>query len=288
MKRSCARRRAACTLTRTRTTSTLSTRMSTVRVGLPVYVSAYVPVFIVCICVFVWLGSQCLASSAPLRNLLDAPTALAACCVFDLCHEYILYLYFRLCAFVYLYLYLNCASWRRRLVYWHACVYMVLCAPRWRGWWRGLCARVCVRSGATFLSADDLRINMWHLDNTETAFSARARAQACLFVAPVTARAHVCALPPPPRAMCGVRCIRRRVSAFSRAVPRPRVHTPARADVVDIKPANMEELTEVITAAEFHPSHVRACRCCCCCCICAGVCVRALSRASFCGISCMW
>jgi serine/threonine-protein phosphatase 2A regulatory subunit B len=24
-------------------------------------------------------------------------------------------------------------------------------------------------------------------------------------------------------------------------------------DVVDIKPANMEELTEVITAAEFHP-----------------------------------
>lgn len=26
-------------------------------------------------------------------------------------------------------------------------------------------------------------------------------------------------------------------------------------DVVDIKPVNMEELTEVITAAEFHPSH---------------------------------
>ena len=24
-------------------------------------------------------------------------------------------------------------------------------------------------------------------------------------------------------------------------------------DIVDIKPANMEELTEVITAAEFHP-----------------------------------
>lgn len=29
------------------------------------------------------------------------------------------------------------------------------------------------------------------------------------------------------------------------------VHT----DIVDIKPANMEELTEVITAAEFHPEH---------------------------------
>ena len=25
-------------------------------------------------------------------------------------------------------------------------------------------------------------------------------------------------------------------------------------DIVDIKPSNMEELTEVITAAEFHPS----------------------------------
>ena len=39
------------------------------------------------------------ASSAPLRDLLDAPTALAACCGFDLCHKYILYLY--------LYLYLT-------------------------------------------------------------------------------------------------------------------------------------------------------------------------------------
>ena len=27
-----------------------------------------------------------------------------------------------------------------------------------------------------------------------------------------------------------------------------------RLDIVDIKPANMEELTEVITAAEFHPT----------------------------------
>jgi hypothetical protein len=29
----------------------------------------------------------------PLRDLLDAPTALTACCGFDLCHKYILYLY---------------------------------------------------------------------------------------------------------------------------------------------------------------------------------------------------
>ncbi|XP_030878544.1 serine/threonine-protein phosphatase 2A 55 kDa regulatory subunit B beta isoform-like [Leptonychotes weddellii] len=30
---------------------------------------------------------------------------------------------------------------------------------------------------------------------------------------------------------------------------------PPVPDIVDIKPANMEELTEVITAAEFHPHH---------------------------------
>ncbi len=39
------------------------------------------------------LDAQCRASSAPLRDFLDAPTALAACCGFDLCHKYILYLY---------------------------------------------------------------------------------------------------------------------------------------------------------------------------------------------------
>lgn len=49
--------------------------------------------------------------------------------------------------------------------------------------------------GETYLSADDLRINLWNIDVTGQCFN-----------------------------------------------------------VVDIKPANMEELTEVITAAEFHPS----------------------------------
>ena len=29
----------------------------------------------------------------------------------------------------------------------------------------------------------------------------------------------------------------------------------ARTDIVDIKPVNMEELTEVITSSEFHPVH---------------------------------
>lgn len=47
----------------------------------------------------------------------------------------------------------------------------------------------------TYLSADDLRINLWHLEITDQCFN-----------------------------------------------------------IVDIKPANMEELTEVITAAEFHPT----------------------------------
>ena len=32
-----------------------------------------------------------------LCDLLDAPTALAACCGFDLCHKYILYLYLYFC-----------------------------------------------------------------------------------------------------------------------------------------------------------------------------------------------
>ncbi|XP_078116725.1 serine/threonine-protein phosphatase 2A 55 kDa regulatory subunit B beta isoform isoform X1 [Sander vitreus] len=48
----------------------------------------------------------------------------------------------------------------------------------------------------TYMSADDLRINLWHLDITDRSFN-----------------------------------------------------------IVDIKPVNMEDLTEVITAAEFHPHH---------------------------------
>lgn len=48
----------------------------------------------------------------------------------------------------------------------------------------------------TYLSADDLRINLWHLDITSESFN-----------------------------------------------------------IVDVKPLNMDELNEVITAAEFHPSH---------------------------------
>eukprot|EP00252_Welwitschia_mirabilis_P012345 TRINITY_DN27365_c0_g1_i2.p1 TRINITY_DN27365_c0_g1~~TRINITY_DN27365_c0_g1_i2.p1 ORF type:complete len:371 (-),score=62.55 TRINITY_DN27365_c0_g1_i2:7-1044(-) len=50
--------------------------------------------------------------------------------------------------------------------------------------------------GETFISADDLRINLWNLEISDQSFN-----------------------------------------------------------IVDVKPANMEDLTEVITSAEFHPSH---------------------------------
>jgi len=50
--------------------------------------------------------------------------------------------------------------------------------------------------GETFISADDLRINLWHLESSQQSFN-----------------------------------------------------------IVDIKPTNMEDLSEVITAAEFHPKH---------------------------------
>ncbi|TSY55763.1 Serine/threonine-protein phosphatase 2A 55 kDa regulatory subunit B beta isoform [Bagarius yarrelli] len=58
----------------------------------------------------------------------------------------------------------------------------------------------------TYMSTDDLRINLWHLEITNRSFS-------ILYI---------------PVQLCD-------------------------GDIVDIKPTNMEELTEVITAAEFHP-----------------------------------
>ncbi|RHY29306.1 hypothetical protein DYB32_005244 [Aphanomyces invadans] len=61
--------------------------------------------------------------------------------------------------------------------------------------------------GETFLSADDLRINLWHTNmGTSHHRSGHGTHLPCL-------------------------------------------------DIVDIKPNNMEELTEVITSADFHPSH---------------------------------
>lgn len=65
----------------------------------------------------------------------------------------------------------------------------------------------------TYISADDLRINLWNLNISDQSFSE------CLdtFLCTLLDEEH--------------------------------------SDVVDIKPVNMEELTEVITATEFHPLH---------------------------------
>ena len=52
-------------------------------------------------------------------------------------------------------------------------------------------------------------------------------------------------------------CERERAREQARSSPLAPVGLldPPSPDIVDIKPANMEELTEVITAAEFHPQH---------------------------------
>ena len=66
----------------------------------------------------------------------------------------------------------------------------------------------------TYISADDLRVNLWNLSISDQSFSTSP-----------------------------IRCCSRAATYLV---------TP---DIVDIKPVNMEELTEVITAAEFHPQH---------------------------------
>ncbi|KAJ8777213.1 hypothetical protein J1605_014596 [Eschrichtius robustus] len=70
----------------------------------------------------------------------------------------------------------------------------------------------------TYMSADDLRINLWNFEITNQSFS--------ILSLPITSWLES-------------RVFRSSVSEY----------------IVDIKPANMEELTEVITAAEFHPHH---------------------------------
>lgn len=67
--------------------------------------------------------------------------------------------------------------------------------------------------GETYISADDLRVNLWNLNISDQSFSEL------------------------------------RLLWVAASVPY------SASDIVDIKPANMEELTEVITAAEFHPVH---------------------------------
>ena len=64
----------------------------------------------------------------------------------------------------------------------------------------------------TYISADDLRINLWNLNISDQSFSECPGVLCCILLILLI-------------------------------------------DIVDIKPVNMEELTEVITATEFHPTH---------------------------------
>ena len=64
----------------------------------------------------------------------------------------------------------------------------------------------------TYISADDLRINLWNLNISDQSFSGHTESLLYILLTKLT-------------------------------------------DIVDIKPVNMEELTEVITATEFHPTH---------------------------------
>lgn len=84
----------------------------------------------------------------------------------------------------------------------------------------------------TYLSADDLRINLWHLEITDRSFSILS-----LITGQLLKRCYLPAASP--------RCMTKN------QVPASLTH--CFPDIVDIKPANMEELTEVITAAECHP-----------------------------------
>lgn len=66
----------------------------------------------------------------------------------------------------------------------------------------------------TYISADDLRINLWNLNISDQSFS-----------------------------------------AYFTMTFQVLLSLNISTDIVDIKPVNMEELTEVITATEFHPTH---------------------------------
>ena len=77
--------------------------------------------------------------------------------------------------------------------------------------------------GETYLSADDLRINIWSLEDAKCCFSEYTRA------------------------LCHG-CVAFIILLFPCA-------SPLLPDIVDLKPENMEDLTEVITAAELHPNH---------------------------------
>lgn len=74
----------------------------------------------------------------------------------------------------------------------------------------------------TYISADELRINLWNLEVTDESFGE------CVCGEIIQLK----------KCFCLTHCL-----------------SPLFSVIVDIKPTNMEELTEVITAAEFHPQH---------------------------------
>lgn len=110
--------------------------------------------------------------------------------------------------------------------------------------------------GETYMSADDLRINLWNLNISDQSFSESPFLLASL-----------------PKPRCYTREVLRRLARVTpfrfdrRSIQNLTVVETmmlihsfiflfnfSASDILDIKPANMEELTEVITAAEFHPT----------------------------------
>lgn len=88
----------------------------------------------------------------------------------------------------------------------------------------------------TFISTDDLRVNLWNLEITDRSFSILLAGKPAQNKMENKSVLLFCFSP------LWLSC----PSLFgSLTAPLP--------DIVDIKPANMEELTEVITSAEFHP-----------------------------------
>lgn len=88
----------------------------------------------------------------------------------------------------------------------------------------------------TFISTDDLRVNLWNLEITDRSFSILYRSRSCANKDGKLGKLVLTRMP-----------------LWSSSLSSARSLTAPLPDIVDIKPANMEELTEVITSAEFHP-----------------------------------
>ena len=96
--------------------------------------------------------------------------------------------------------------------------------------------------GQHFISADDLRINMWNLDRQKS-FSAShllpSRQHICVHSVSTILRSQ--------RDITHVTHIHKFCCCWQLA-------SHFVADILDIKPVNMDDLTEVITAATYHPT----------------------------------